>query len=107
MKMLFIAVITILLLNGASFAQDQISSSEPAISLFQSVEIIKEYLNSKAKQDYSDKYLHSVSYHYSGGHPRKGACWLYNFSFKQPRLGGSISIYHFMDGEIIEFQHGP
>jgi hypothetical protein len=107
MKMLFMAVVTLLLLIGVSFAQDQIAFSEPAISLFQSVEIIKEYLSSKAKQDYSDKYLNSVSYHFSQGHPRKGACWLYHFAFKQPRLGGDISIYHFMDGEIIEFQHGP
>lgn len=107
MKILFMTVITLLLLTGVSFAQDQIASSEPAISLFQSVEIIKEYLISKARQDYSDKYLNSVSYHFSEGHPRKGACWLYHFAFKIPRLGGSISIYHFMDGEIIEFNHGP
>lgn len=107
MKILWLAAVSSLLLSGASFAQDQINSSEPAISLFKSVEIIKEYLNSQAKQDYSDKYLHSVSYHYSEGHPRKGACWLYHFAFKIPRLGGSISIYHFMDGEIIEFNHGP
>lgn len=107
MKMLWFAVVLALLLAGVSFAQDQTGSSEPAISLFQSVEVVKEYLNSKAKQDYSDKYLHSVSYHFSEGHPRKGACWLYHFAFKQPRLGGDLSIYHFMDGEIIEFQHGP
>jgi len=107
MKTLLFAVLLSLLISGVSFAQDQIGSSEPAISLFKSVEIIKEYLNSQAKQDYSDKYLHSVSYHYLEGHPRKGACWLYHFAFKIPRLGGSISIYHFMDGEIIEFHHGP
>ncbi|KAF1079198.1 MAG: hypothetical protein GQF41_4501 [Candidatus Rifleibacterium amylolyticum] len=107
MKILFMVVVTLFLLSSVSFAQDQIGSSEPAISLFKSVEIIKEYLSSKAKQDYSDKYLYSVSYHFSQGHPRKGACWLYHFAFKIPRLGGSISIYHFMDGEIIEFHHGP
>ncbi len=107
MKILCFAVIAALVLTGASFAQSQISAYEPEISLFQSVEIIKDYLKSKAKQDYSDKYLHSVSHHFSEGHPRKGACWLYNFAFKTPKLGGSISIYHFMDGEIIEFHHGP
>lgn len=67
MKTLLFAVLLSLLISGVSFAQDQIGSSEPAISLFKSVEIIKEYLNSQAKQDYSDKYLHSVSYHYLKG----------------------------------------
>lgn len=107
MKMFFLAVMASLMLASASLAANPVNSGEPAISLFQSVDIIKEYLGSKAKYDYSDKYLQSVIHHYSEGHPRKGACWLYNFAFKQPRLGGSISIYHFMDGEIIEFHHGP
>ncbi|MFZ5949636.1 MAG: hypothetical protein ACOYXC_02940 [Candidatus Rifleibacteriota bacterium] len=107
MKMLCLAFLTALLLTGASFAEEKISSYEPEVSLFQSVTIIKEYLETKAKNDYSDKFLQSVSYHISEGHPRKGACWLYSFAFKQPKLGGNISIYHFMDGEIIEFHHGP
>ncbi|MEW6710452.1 MAG: hypothetical protein AB1403_11570 [Candidatus Riflebacteria bacterium] len=107
MRMIFLAVLVAILLTGASFAEEKISSCEPEISLFQSVAVIKEYLETKAKYDYSDKYLQSVSYHISEGHPRKGACWLYSFAFKQPRLGGNISIYHFIDGEIIEFHHGP
>jgi len=80
---------------------------KPAISLFESVETVKEYLKTKAKEDYSDKYLHGVNLHYSRGHPRKGACWLHRFAFERPRMGGDVSIYHFMDGEIIEFHHGP
>jgi len=88
-------------------AKSQITPFEPKITLFDSAKHIERYLKTEAKQDYSDKYLRSVSYHYSGGHPRKGACWLYHFAFKKPRLGGNVSIYHFVDGEIIEFHHGP
>jgi hypothetical protein len=80
---------------------------EPEISLFDSVRTVRQFLEAKAKQDYSDKYLRSVALHFSEGHPRKGACWLYHFAFKRPRFGGDVSIYHFMDGEIIEFHHGP
>ncbi len=107
MKTICLAIVATLLLVGPSLGNDQVTSHEPEMSLFQSVEIIKEYLKFKAKQDYSDKYLHSVRYHYSEGHPRKGVCWLFSFVFKKPRLGGDISIYHFMDGKIIEFHHGP
>jgi hypothetical protein len=88
-------------------AESQVAPLEPEITLFDSVKRIERYLKKEATQDYSDKYLHSVSYHYSKGHSHKGPCWLYHFAFKRPRFGGEISIYHFMDGTIIEFQHGP
>jgi len=107
MKKTFLALAAIILFAGASFAENQVGSYEPKISLFQSVEIIKDFLSSRAKYDYADSYLHSVSHHFSEGNPRKGACWLYSFAFKTPRMGGNISIYHFMDGEIVEFHHGP
>ena len=87
--------------------ESQVTTLEPEITLFDSTERVEQYLKTEARQDYSDKYLHSVSYHFSNGHPRKGACWLYHFAFKTPRLGGDVSIYHFMDGQIIEFHHGP
>ncbi len=93
--------------NGRLPASVDVKPFQPTISLFDSVETVKRYLKTKAKEDYSDKYLHSVSLHYSKGHPRKGQCWLYGFAFKQPRFGGDVSIYHFMDGTIIEFNHGP
>jgi hypothetical protein len=97
--------------NGSSAVlaktQSQITSHEPKITLFDSVTRIEQYLKTEAKQDYSDKYLHSVRHHFADGHPRKGACWIYSFAFKTPRLGGDVSVYHFMDGEIIEFYHGP
>ena len=77
------------------------------MSVFDSVKTVKQFLTARAKEDYSDKYLRGATLHFSQGHPRKGACWLYNFAFKQPRFGGDVSIYHFMDGEIVEFKHGP
>ena len=73
MKTICLSIVATLLLVGPSFGNEQVTSHEPEMSLFQSVERIKEYLKSEAKQDYSDKYLHSVKYHYSEGHPRKGA----------------------------------
>ena len=79
----------------------------PSISLFDSVERIKNYLKTEAKQNYADKYLAGVKLNYCQGHPKKGLAWVYSFAFKQPRLGGDISMYHFLDGDIIEFQHGP
>ncbi len=107
MKTIFLVSVATLLFTGPSVGDRKVQPYEPEMSLFQSVEIISEYLKSEAKQDYSDMYLHSVRHHYSEGHPRKGSCWLYSFAFKKPRRGGNISIYHFMDGKIIEFHHGP
>lgn len=107
MKTIFLAIVATLLFMEPSLGDDDVNSHEPEILFFQSVEIIREYLKTEATQDYSDMYLHSVRYLYSRGHPREGACWLYSFAFKEPRLGGDISIYHFTDGEIIEFHHGP
>ncbi|MBF0101650.1 MAG: hypothetical protein HQK77_12155 [Desulfobacterales bacterium] len=84
-----------------------IMDSTPEISLFDSVERIKIFLKNEAKQDYSDKYLSGITLHYfDGEHPKKGLAWVYSFSFKKPRLGGDISIYHYMDGKIIEFING-
>lgn len=88
-------------------AQEPINDTTPAISLFESVETIKLFLKEEAKQNYDDKYLSGITLKYFEGHPRKGLAWVYSFSFKMPRLGGDISIFHFMDGEIIEFHHGP
>jgi hypothetical protein len=82
-------------------------SSAPPISLFDSVERIRRFLEDEAKQDYSDKYLSGISLHYFDGHPRKGLAWVYAFASRRPQLGGGVSTYHFMDGEIVEFRHGP
>ena len=83
------------------------TDSTPSISLFDSAERIKCFLKDEAKQDYSDKYLSGIRLQYLDGHPKKGLAWVYSFSFKKPQLGGDISIFHYLDGEIIEFNHGP
>ena len=81
--------------------------STPEISLFDSVERMKIFLKDEAIQDYSDRFISGIRLHYSDGHPKKGLAWIYSFSYNKPRIGGDISIYHYMDGEIIEFHHGP
>ena len=79
----------------------------PTISLYDSVDAVKAFLANSAKQDYSDKYPSKVALQYFEGHPKQGQAWVYTFSFKRPQRGGDISIFHYMDGEILEFNHGP
>jgi hypothetical protein len=88
-------------------ATNQPPETTPAISLFDSVEKVKAFLKTTAKADYSDKYLANISLKHVAGHPKKGLAWVYSFAFKKPRMGGDVSISHYMDGEIIEFHHGP
>jgi hypothetical protein len=107
MRRICLAIIALAMVAASSAPVKKPKASGPKITLFQSIETVKQYLATKAKQDYSDKYLDSVCRHYSQGHPRKGDCWLYHFAYVQPRMGGEVSIYHFMDGKIIEFKHGP
>jgi len=99
--------IAIAFLSSASAQESAIDTTTPAISLFDSVERIKLFLKDEAKQNYDDKYLSGITLKYFENHPKKGLAWIYSFSFKKPRLGGDISIFHFMDGEIVEFHHGP
>ncbi len=88
-------------------AEPAAAAAIPAISLFESVERVRAFLKTEAKLDYADKYLSGITLHYIDAHPQKGFAWLYSFAFNTPRLGGSISIYHYMDGEIIESHQGP
>jgi hypothetical protein len=106
MKTSLLALLISVCLTATIRAQP-LTDSTPAISLFDSVDRVKSFLKDEAKQDYSDKYLSRITLHYFDGHPKKGFAWVYSFSFKTPRLGGDISIYHYMDGKIIEFRHGP
>ena len=86
---------------------NQIPDTTPAISLFDSVEKLKAFLKKDAKVDYSDKYLVQISLKSFESHPKSGIAWVYSFAFKKPQFGGGVSIFHYMDGEIVEFQHGP
>ena len=106
MKTAILALLISVCLTATIRAQP-LTDSTPAISLFDSVDRIKIFLKNEAKLEYSDKYLSGITLRYFDGHPKKGFAWVYSFSYKTPRLGGDISIYHYMDGIIIEFRHGP
>ena len=80
---------------------------EPKITLFDSVDTIREFMRGETKQDYSDRNLIEVSLKFMEGHPRKGEAWVYRFGHKIPTRGTYLSIFHFTDGEIIEFLEGP
>ncbi len=84
-----------------------IKPHEPKITLFESVDVIRGFMKNKTKYDYSDRNLIEVSLKFLEVHPRKGGAWVYRFAHKTPTLGDDISIFHFTDGEIIEFHHGP
>jgi hypothetical protein len=106
MKKIGLSLLMSLSLLASALAEAP-TEATPAISLFDSAERIKSFLRGEARQDYSDKYLSGIRLHFVDGHPRRGLAWLYTFSFKTPRLGGDVSIFHYLDGEIIEFRHGP
>ncbi|HOR78447.1 MAG TPA: hypothetical protein PLG04_06560 [Anaerolineaceae bacterium] len=106
MKILMVFLIAGLCLVAQLGAQPP-TEITPAISLFDSADAVKAFLANSAKQDYSDKFLSGIAWHYFEGHPKAGPAWVYTFAFKKPRHGGNISIYHYMDGEIVEFLHGP
>lgn len=79
----------------------------PVISLFESTDTIRAFLKKKTKYDYSDRNLIEVSLKYFESHPRKGEAWVYRFAHRTPTRGNDLSIFHYTDGEIIEFHHGP
>jgi hypothetical protein len=106
MKILAIIFISGLCLTAPAMAEPPAEIS-PAISLFDSANAVKAFLVTTAKMDYSDKYPSKVALQYFDGNPKQGLAWVYTFSFKRPQRGGDISIFHFMDGEIQEFHHGP
>ena len=76
------------------------------ISLFESVEIVKDYIKEKNVK-LNGMYLHSITLQYMEGHPKKDYCWHYAWNHKKPRIGGEMSLYHFMDGVIQVQHHGP
>ena len=80
---------------------------EPAITLFQSVDTVREFMMKKTKYDYSDRNLVEVSLKWVDGHPRKGEAWVYRFAHRIPTRGNGLSIFHYTDGDIIKFHHGP
>lgn len=84
-----------------------IEPSIPEITLFESVKNIQEYLQGETEYDYSDRNLSSVTMKYFESHPKKGMAWVYRFTHRTPTRGNDLSIFHYTDGKIIEFHHGP
>jgi len=80
MRVVYLLIMVMVLPATFAVAREELKSYEPEITLFESIEKVKQYLTTKAKEDYSDKFLNSVSLHHSEGHPRKGICWLYHFA---------------------------
>ena len=104
---LLIPLIVVCLALSSGGQHYPIVPHEPAITLFESVDVIREFMKKEAKNDYSDRNLIEVSLKFMDGHPRKGEAWVYRFGHKTPTRGNDLSIFHFTDGEIIEFHHGP
>lgn len=104
---LFISLTFVCLALSLGGQQYAIQPHEPAITLFESVDVVREFMKKKTKYDYSDRNLIEVSLKYIDSHPRKGEAWVYRFGHKTPKRGNDLSIFHFTDGEIIEFHHGP
>ena len=94
---------SLLFASGAPSVPD----ATPGISLVESIEKVAAFLKGKPPSRYTDKYLSSVSIRYIESVPKKGRAWVHVYSRRQPGLGGDISIYHYMDGSIVEFAHGP
>ncbi len=110
MKIAYLALLLLFSQIATVFAEEKKSPIEPyipEITLFESVEIIQEYLKGKTKYDYSDRNLSGVTIKYFESHPKKGMAWVYQFSHRIPTLGNDLSIFHYTDGEIIEFHSGP
>ena len=76
------------------------------ITLFESIDMVIKYIE-KNNLKFEEMYLHGVTLQYVEGHPKKGLCWYYSWTYKIPTTGGAISILHYMDGDIIVHHHGP
>ena len=104
---LFITILLLSLILDAHSQAQPVEPHEPAITLFDSVDTVREFMNKKTQYDYSDQNLIEVSLRWMDEHPRKGEAWVYRFAHRIPTRGTYLSIFHFTDGEIIEFQYGP
>ncbi|WFB37325.1 hypothetical protein P3T73_06065 [Kiritimatiellota bacterium B12222] len=108
MKKILLITFLLLSLSLTTYSQEaSVQARQPDITFFESVDTIREFMSKKTKFDYSDRNLIEVSLKFIDGHPRKGEAWVYRFGHKIPKRGNDLSIFHFTDGEIIEFHHGP
>ncbi|MCD4779784.1 MAG: hypothetical protein K8S27_04455 [Candidatus Omnitrophica bacterium] len=114
-KLIILFILTLLVISVKAIAEDRkdekidtsvIQGIDLEITLFESIEKVKEYIE-KNNLKFEGMYLHGVTFQYIKGHPKKGFCWHYAWNYKKPRMGGEISIFHYMDGTIIVQHHGP
>lgn len=107
MKATLLTPLILVGLASSAFGQQYpIEPHEPAITLFESIDVIREFMKKETKYDYSDRNLTQVSFKFVEGHPRTGGAWVYWFSHKLPKRGNDLRIYHFTDDEILEFHIG-
>lgn len=81
-------------------------AEQPEITLFESIEVVKQYVKKNLNIE-SSTVLQSVNLVFIANHPKKGICWQYHWSEMGVIGGGDFSIFHYMDGEIIYYPHGP
>ena len=80
----------------------------PDIPLFESVEMVRAYLETEETAiDEEVLYLSGITLTFLESHPRQGLAWHYSFLRRTPTLGGGVSLFHYMDGEIVVLPHGP
>ena len=105
-KSISIAIVAIIALHSLGFATEQGDGSRD-MSLFESTNVIRKFLSGSPKYNYSDKRLTRVSLEYCEEDPQKGFAYVYFFNNRGGRIGGELTIYHFMDGKIFERGVGP
>ena len=105
-KTLSVIVAAIIALHSLSFGMEQ-GDRNPEMSLFESTNVIHTFLSGSTKYNYGDKRLTRVSLEYCEDHPQKGFAYVYFFNNRAGKIGGELTIYHFMDGEIFEIGVGP
>ena len=105
-KPIFVFIVTMIALHSLSFGMEQGCLAEK-MSLFESTQVIHKFLSGKTKNNYTGKYLTRVSLEFCESHPKKGFAYVYFFNNRGGRLGGELTIHHFIDGEIFEAGVGP
>ena len=105
-KPIFVFIVTMIALHSLSFGMEQGFLAEK-MSLFESAQVIHKFLSGKTKNNYTGKYLTRVSLEFCESHPKKGFAYVYFFNNQGGRMGGELTIHHFIDGEIFEDGVGP
>ena len=105
-KPISVIIVTMIALHSLSFGMEQGNLAEK-MSLFESTQVIHKFLSGRTKNNYTGKYLTRVSLEFCESHPKEGFAYVYFFNNQGGRLGGELTIHHFIDGEIFEDGVGP